>query len=266
MTETSAPTQTLLRTILRPLVRLCIRRSIVFTEVLEALKGEFAEQARLEISRRGANVTFSKISAMTALTRREVKRLALGEPPAAEQQSLSARVLSHWETSRRYQNRRGAPRPLYLSRGKSDFRELVESISHDIDPATMLFELERVGAVIRGDDGSIILKKTEVPYQQIPEKALNLVLRNVESMIKSAEDNLEQVNPIKNHFTRTEYYDLDAQAADKIRRWLYEEGAKFHKNVRAFLSRFDTGLKSELGAERRCRVVFSSYSVTEIEQ
>lgn len=265
MEAPASNTQKLLRAILKPVVGLCLKRAIVITEVLEALKAEFAEQASAEIRKQGAKVTFSKVSAMTALTRREVKRLSLGESPAVEQQSLGARILAEWETNKRYLNKKGAPRPLYLSRNRSDFRELVESISQDTDSSTMLFELERLGLVVRGEDGSIILKKTEVPYQELPDKALNLLFRNIESMMDAAEENLGKAHESKNHFIRTEYYDLDPSKLAVIRAWLLKEGASYHKKVRAFLAKYDRTLHSDLESGKGCRVVFSSFSHAQLE-
>ena len=86
----------------------------------------------------------------------------------------------------------------------SEFRELVECVSKDTNPATMLFELERIGAVEHTKNG--IRRLTgESYYRGAPEKAINLIFRNVETLVESGEENLEATHKLRNLFLRTEY-------------------------------------------------------------
>src|SRR5262245_40374757 len=73
-----------LRSLLRPLVRLLLAPRLPFTYVAELLKGAYVEVATRELTLDDRPQTDSRVSLLTGVHRREVKRLR-GELPHDEQ-------------------------------------------------------------------------------------------------------------------------------------------------------------------------------------
>ena len=68
----------LLNGLLAPLARYCIRGSVPFSQLSESLKDILVRLACEEIERAGEKITTSRISVITGITRREVKRFFRG--------------------------------------------------------------------------------------------------------------------------------------------------------------------------------------------
>lgn len=254
-----------MRAIVRPLVRFCLRRAAVLPDVLEALKQEFVLEADKILEERGSSRTISKISAMTGITRREVKRLAQGEVRIEAGQSLAARVISEWENNKLFQDSTGKPRKLLVKGGKNEFKTLVQTVSRDTDPATMLFELVRLDAARLQPDDRVELLKDIAMYDQFPERAVELLYRNMEHMLTSAEENLAGSEDTKNLFVLTEYTQISIEAFEMIRKWLLDEGQALHRKARNLISQHDDSVNSEIGTKETCRVVLSSFSLVKRE-
>src|SRR5262245_25973500 len=96
-----------------PLVKLLLHRGISYPLLAEAIKSVFVGVAEAEFPLRGKAETDSRISLLTGIHRRDVKRLRLerrkqrtlaleqtpvsrGSPPVGAETSLSARVIAVW--------------------------------------------------------------------------------------------------------------------------------------------------------------------------
>src|SRR5262249_10135934 len=128
-----------LRALLRPLVRFCLRHSIKLQEFLELAKSVFLEMGMEELGRQDAAPSTSRIAVMTGLHRKDVERLKAGIGTRRAAGDIFTRVVGQWQTDPRFSSKRGSPRPLKLEGKEGDFVTLVESVSRELNPYTILF-------------------------------------------------------------------------------------------------------------------------------
>jgi hypothetical protein len=167
-----------LRQVLYPLVKLALAKGVSFPQLQELLKAVYVEVAEKEFRLPGKEQTDSRISLLSGLHRKDVKRLRF--QPATEESvtsrsiPLGAQVVSRWSGDPDYLDTEGLPRPLPQHGNSPDepsFRRLVASISTDIRARALLDEWLQQGVVERNDDDLISLNLDAlVPQAGIEEK------------------------------------------------------------------------------------------------
>ncbi|MCB0344530.1 MAG: hypothetical protein KDD66_05420 [Bdellovibrionales bacterium] len=255
----------MLQAMIRPLARLCVRFSIALPEILEELKRELVRAAHDELREQDSKITVSKLNAMTGVTRREINRISEEDEPSEMKQSLLARVINRWQQNEQFLTRAGKPKLLSYKGENSEFRRLVDMVSKDTNAPAMLFEMKRIGAVEETSRGLKLLT-TESVLRNIPERSLNLLYRNVDSLVRAAEENLTRENEERYYYLRTEFDNIPSSKIEHIRAWLLEKGKEFHKEARSYLAGFDRDLSVEPieDGSGRAKVVVGGYSAAEV--
>lgn len=166
-----------IHSVLRPLVRIMLAHEITLPTAIELLKRVFVEVAEHDFGLDSKASTDSRISLITGVHRKDVKRLrGLPEvdadlPPKI---SLSAQIVATWITGQQWLDEAGLPRPLpRLSRqgGENSFETLVASVSQDIRPRSVLDEWLRLGVVqITDDDEIALMTNAFIPKEGLEEK------------------------------------------------------------------------------------------------
>lgn len=250
---------------LKPILRFCLRNSIRAREILEAVRGALIELSLEELEKKGEKATLSRISVMTGLNRRDVTRILRQGVKIDNQSNLVTRVLGQWEQDLRFASPAHKPKVLSYKGDKSEFKKLVKSISKDINPATMLYELKRMGAVEESKEGIRLVKSVNY-FQQSPEKGLGLLSRDMNTFVEAVEENLFQTQETRNLHLRTEYDNIFKSDLPVIRKWLFETGAHFHKQARDFLSQFDKDINPTPDKDGGAKVVLGAFSWTSQEK
>jgi hypothetical protein len=162
---------------LRPLVRLLLAKGIAYPQLMELLKGLYVEHAERDFPVAGKAQTDSRISLLTGIHRKDVKRLRAlpdGDSRMPENVSLGMRLINAWE-SPPFADIDGQPKRLpRLARqgGELSFEGLVESVSKDIRARAVLDEWVRLGvARVDADDAVVLVADAFVPHQGFAEKA-----------------------------------------------------------------------------------------------
>src|SRR5262245_57201136 len=144
----------------------------------ELLKQVYVDVAKREFPLAGAEPTDSRVSLLTGVHRKDVKRLRGTEAPGEtmpEAVALGAQLAAAWTTRRDLRDRNGRPRPLARlasQGGERSFEALVASISKDIRARPLLDEWLRVGAVeLDGEDRVVLRAAAFVPTRGFDEKA-----------------------------------------------------------------------------------------------
>ena len=209
MTETSstssdAPLKSILsavKRLLRPLVRMLIAKSIGLPTVNEILKEVYVDVATEEFPLAGKRQTDSRISLLTGVHRKDVKRLReKAESPddkisitAPRSVGLGAQVVARWVGLTETTSETGQPLPLHRTNENIDcpsFNALVESVSKDVRPRAVLDEWLRLGVARLDEDGLVHLNQAAfVPEKGTEEKAFYLG-RNVHDHMAAATHNL----------------------------------------------------------------------------
>lgn len=166
-----------IHSVLRPLVRIMLAHEITLPTAIELLKRVFVEVAEHDFGLDSKGSTDSRISLITGVHRKDVKRLRglpqvdADLPPKV---SLSAQIVATWITDRQWLDDAGKPRPLpRLSRhgGENSFETLVASVSQDIRPRSVLDEWLRLGVVqITDADEVALMTNAFVPKEGLEEK------------------------------------------------------------------------------------------------
>ena len=200
------------RRLLRPLVRMLLSHQVTYPYLSNLLKSVYVEVADRDFALPGRSQTISRISLLTGVHRKDVKRLRDEESehdPIPSTVSLGAQVVARWTGLAEYCGADGQPLPLprQASSGLS-FESLVESVSKDIRPRAVLDEWLRLGLarVEEADDGERVLLEVDafVPDSGFDEKAFYLG-RNLRDHIATAAHNLAGREPSR--LERSVYYD-----------------------------------------------------------
>ena len=237
-----------LKQMLRPIARFCLNRSIKIQDAGEMLKYAFLEVAKEELQREAKLVSNSRLSVMTGLHRRDVVRLRLDRQEISENAPLLLRVIGQWQQDSRFIDKKGTPKSLSIEGKKSQFVELVQSISKDLNPYTVLFELERVGAVRRDDEALSLNADVYVPEGDVKE-SLGLLGRDMEDLILAVDENIFKKPTIPHLHIKTRYDNVALSAMPELQRWCLDLGAKVHAEVRAKLAKYDKDLNPKLKGE-----------------
>ncbi|TCS62108.1 hypothetical protein EDD55_10663 [Varunaivibrio sulfuroxidans] len=194
-----------LKFLLRPLVRGLIAHGMTFPHFCTLLKSVFVDVAG-EFTVEGKRLTDSRVSLITGVHRKDVKRLretprdAIVRSPYV---TIGAQVAGHWTGRAPYLDDAGAPRALPRS-GPVSFDSLVESISKDLRSRTLLDEWLRQGMVTL-DDGLVRLNtQSFIPNRGFDDLAYYYG-RNLHDHIAAATHNLEGGTPP--FLERSTYYD-----------------------------------------------------------
>ncbi|MCB0344212.1 MAG: hypothetical protein KDD66_03810 [Bdellovibrionales bacterium] len=250
--------------LLRPIVRFCLRRAHSIQDFMEAAKIVFVDIAAEELKRAEERVNVSRLSVLTGLYRKDVTRIYKEQQTGhSEPQSLSGRVIGQWRHDKRFLNKSGQPRVLGTKGEKSEFRQLVQTVSKNINPGTVLFELERMGSIERTPNGVKLVR--QMPgFGSNPSKGFELLSRDIQTLVDAVQENLlAKVRPSNLHI-RTEYDNIAKEHLPTIRNWLIDEGKVFHRKTREYLSKFDKDINPELGDSTvgGGRVVVNAFSFT----
>jgi hypothetical protein len=210
-----------LKHLLRPLVRLLVARGVTYPMLAELLKQTYVDVASRDFRLGGREATASRVSLLTGVHRKDVRRLRTGLHPAEERipeaVAFGAQLVAAWTTRREYVDSRGRPRRLarLASGGEPSFETLVSSLSTDIRPRSVLDEWIRLGvAEIDRDDRVVLRTAAFVPARGFDEKAFYFG-HNVHDHMAAAAHNLHgEGTPF---LERSVHYDaLGAESVDEL--------------------------------------------------
>lgn len=185
--------------LLRPLVRLLVRSGVTFPALVDLLRELYVNVAEYDFALADKNQTDSRVSLLTGIHRKEVRRLrGAGAPvnvvPAAI--SRTSRILSRWIADARYTDPAGRPRPLpRVADGEPSFEELVTSVTRDVRPRAVLDEwVDRGLARIDPEDRVTLVEEAYVPRGG-DDQELYFFGRNLHDHIAAAVANVEGRSP-----------------------------------------------------------------------
>jgi hypothetical protein len=170
-----------LRRLLRPVIRLAIHYGLTYPSLAEMLKSVYVEVADDEFQIDGKPQTDSRVSMLTGVHRKDVKRLR--SEGAAETRelpksvSLGAQIAATWSGRSEYLTRDGEPRPLprlSATETQPSFDSLVRSVSRDIRSRVVLDEWLRLGVVSMDGEDVVLNRAAFVPASGFEEKAFYL--------------------------------------------------------------------------------------------
>lgn len=265
-----------IRNIFRPLARLAISFGIPFSALTEMLKEAFVEAAESHSQIDGKRLTDSRITLLTGVHRKDVRRLRHQKTPreaSSEVVSLGALAVAKWVSDSKYTDSEG--RPLALSRfqgGRSEelmeqsgtpgssedisFESLIASVSRkDIRARVVLDEWLRLGVVRINERNQVCLcADAFVPKSGLDEKAYFLG-KNIHDHLSVIVHNFLDEKPM---LERCVYYDgLSAEAVNTLEELAKKEAMKALKKINQQALALQEG--GPASAQQSYRFNFGSY-------
>ena len=208
------------RALLRPLVRLLMARGVTCPMLANLLKEVYVDVANREFAGDGRAPSDSRITLLTGVHRKDVRRLRAAPPAGAEGMpetvALGAQIVAAWTS--RFRDGKGRPRPLprLQSQGGADsFEALVAGVSTDIRARAVLDAWLRLGVAELDDQDRVVLRSAAfVPSRGFAEKAFYFG-HNVGDHLAAAAHNVLGGKPP--FLERSVHYDsLDPASVEKL--------------------------------------------------
>ncbi|KJZ34272.1 DUF6502 family protein [Pseudomonas sp. B21-040] len=218
-----------LRHVMRPLVRLMLRKGVTYLVFADLLKEVFVDVADREFRLDDKAPTDSRISLLTGVHRKDVRRLRNTSDPASStlpaNVTFGAQLVNAWSSAPFCDN---AGQPLPLPRlasvgGDRSFDALVAMVSTDIRARVVLDEWLRLG-VVRLDEQECVHLEVQafVPQKGFDEKTAYLG-HNLHDHACAAVHNLSSEGPA--FFERSVHYDaLAPTSVEALREAVASEG------------------------------------------
>lgn len=253
-----------LRALLRPVARLLLEKQVTFPVLSELLKEVLIEVAQERFSIPGRRQTDSRLSLLTGIHRKDVKRLRQGlaqEVRVSRSASLGALLISRWMADPDYRTPGGVPvdlpRVTPPGGGKS-FEGLVLSGSKDITVRSVLDEWIRLG-IVELTEADVVRLRVEsfVPANDFEDK-VHFFGRNLRDHAAAGVHNLlEEGEPF---FDRSVFYDgLSSTSLEELRRVAAETGARSLLEINRLAHELQQRDAREESGEARYRMSWGGY-------
>jgi len=251
------PEKTLV-SLLRPIVRLCLRRGLKIQEILETLKKTFLMVTEEDLIKQDSTVNISKLAVATGLHRRDVMRLWRDESPSKTSSNLLVRIVGQWQKDYKF-SKKGKPNVLSCESEDSEFAFLVRSVTQDLSPYTVLFELERAGMIERIPTGIRLKAPVYRPSGDV-NQGLEMLASDIEDLTRAVEYNVHGSPDILNLHVKTEYDNIPTTYLPELKKWVLEQGMEFHKKMREKISRYDRDMNKRLKGDGLGRIAVGTFS------
>jgi hypothetical protein len=249
--------------VLGPLAALCLRFGLKLQDLIEAAKGALVHSAAERLASEGTLARTTALSLMTGVHRKDVDRIRRDAPPPQSTNNLLMKIMGLWQDHPDFRTKAGLPRVLSDSDDNDEFGALVRTISKEINPRSVLRELERISAVERTPRGLKLIDESFVP-QGDWESGWKIAESDMTDFLRCVEQNVFEQHYPKHLHARTSYDNIDPAQLTEIRKWLLQEGLLFHQRVREYLSKFDRDANPYAQFEGPgARVSVSAFSLVE---
>jgi len=206
--------------LMAPVARWLLRSGVSYGALAHMLKPVFVEAAREELARTGTEPTYSALSVLSGVHRKDVR--ALSEAPAETAAThprgvpLASQVYTRWLSAKRYRGRDGQPRALPRSGPGITFETLAREVSVDVHPRTVMDELLRLGLIQAEGDVLMPAAPSFTPSRQRDELTA-LFAANAADHMAAAVHNLTTDAP---RYLEQSVF-ADGLGADSVE-WLHE--------------------------------------------
>ncbi len=180
---------------LKPIAGLLIRNNVGAREFCELAKTAFVEVATESYGLRGRPTNTSKTSAITDLTRKEVRRirdkLDAGQPLAMQKTSVADEILKKWTTDPGYLDSDGKPKCIPIEGSAPSFSDLIHQVGRDIPAGAMLPALQHVGAIMLKTGDSLSARTVLSGNGDRIDRVVSALTHSIEPVCQCVAHNLE---------------------------------------------------------------------------
>jgi hypothetical protein len=177
--------------LLRPLVRLLIRSGITFPVLVDLLRGLYVDVARHDLLPDPKARTDSRISLLTGVHRKELRRQRTPEASQAPAViTLNTQIIARWLGSPDYTDKEGRPLPLPRAGDAPSFESLVATVTRDVRPRAVLDDGISQGIVVLDKNDRVHLHAAAFLPREGSEAQLFYFARNLHDHTAAAVANV----------------------------------------------------------------------------
>ena len=252
-----------MKRVLRPFVKLMLANNLTYTFAIDVLKVLFVEVADSDFTIDNKRQTDSRISLMSGVHRKDVKRLREQQPNIEdvmpENVSLGTQLIAVWNATPKYLNEDGTPKPLQrfaASNPEASFEGLVRSLSTDIHPRAVLDEWLRLGVARVDDEGFVHLTTDMFIAQEGFEEKIYYFGHNLHDHAQAAVSNV--LGQQASFLERCVHYDtLTINSINEIGEQAEKQGMKTLREINKLAD--SHSVKDQGDAQANMRMTFGVY-------
>ena len=243
--------------VLRPIVAQMIANGVVFGHLESRLRELFVRVAEASFEIPGRPQTDSRISVLTGINRKEVRRIRSTHTrdvrPTSFQRNLAADLVSRWTTDPAASDRAGWPLPIpFRAKQGPSFVRLVRETTSDLRPRAILDEMLRTGTVEMVDARTVRLRTDAyIPIRGASEK-LAMLAEDPAELVRTMIHNI--LSGGKNLWLqqKVSYDNIGADVTARVRDELRRKAERFLAETDRLLARYDRDRNRKApGGERR---------------
>jgi hypothetical protein len=231
--------QKLIRVTMRPLIRIMIRYGIGYGDFSAVVKRIFIEVAENDFKIDGRKQTISRVSVLTGITRREIKKILDNSSTKREEEVFvynhAARIISCWLHDEEFQLPDGTAAALSTKQdGEGTFNNLVYKYGNNTPSRAILDELVRVGAVELDEIGMARMVSLGYVPSEDTQELLSVSFQSVADLISTIDYNDRNRNADTRLQLTVNYDNVSDEGVEVFRHVSREKS----KEVLLFLDRF----------------------------
>ena len=246
-----------LKRVFRPFVKLMLANNLTYTFAIDVLKALFVEVADQDFTIDNKRQTDSRISLMSGVHRKDVKRLRELHPDIEDVMpgnvSLGSQLIALWNANPAFVDAEGLPKPLprfASDNADASFESMVRSLSTDIHPRAVLDEWLRLGVARLDEDNFVHLTTDMFIAQEGFDEKVYYFGHNLHDHASAAVSNVIGQRP--GFFERCVHYDeLSQQSLMAIADIAQKQGMKALRSVNKVADEAAMGDKSAKYANMR---------------
>ena len=246
-----------LKRVFRPFVKLMLANNLTYTFAIDVLKTLFVEVVDQDFTIDNKRQTDSRISLMSGVHRKDVKRLRELHPEVEDVMpgnvSLGSQLIALWNANPAFVDADGLPKPLprfASDNADASFESMVRSLSTDIHPRAVLDEWLRLGVARLDKDNFVHLTTDMFIAQEGFDEKVYYFGHNLHDHASAAVSNVIGQRP--GFFERCVHYDeLSQQSLVAIADFAQKQGMKALRGVNKVADEAAMGDKSAKNANMR---------------
>ena len=205
--------------LLRPLVRLFVARGITFPALTNLLRELYVNVAEYDFALAGKEQTDSRVSLLTGIHRKEVRRLRGAGAPVSQVPAIvsrTSRIVARWVAAPEFTDAEGRPLPLpRQSEAGPSFESLVSGVTRDVRPRAVLDEWLDRGLAALDAENRVVLREAAYLPKGGGEPQLYYFGRNLHDHVAAAVENIMGDRP--RFLERAVHYDgLSPALAERL--------------------------------------------------
>ena len=229
------------RLLLRPIASVVMKCGVTWREFSELSKSVFVDVATEEFGIRGRPTNVSRVSILTGISRKEVKRQRdlIAEPGAAvgSKTTDATRLLSGWHQDPEFVGEEGVPKPLPEYGPGASFDSLFDRYGGDTPHQTLLKELVSAGSVEMSADRMLVAKTRYHLPTPMNESFIHFLGANLYDHAFTLSNNLSAGTDAAPRFEGFAVDDrIDPKAAPEFKRFIDARAQQFLEEVDDWLN------------------------------